>query len=438
MKKQILAASLCIILFSCKKEDGGNKDNHSGFIYTSTNATSGNGIIAMGRKSDGTLMELPGSPYKTGSSGDAAEGDFDTQGALRIIGDYLLAVNAGNNPVNSTISVFKMKRTNGSLTQVDQNTSTPAMDNMDSRGIRASSIAAKKIGGTTWVVISNQHSNPHYEMEPPVAVGSVVTSPLRNVVVFTLNESTGLLEYKSIGATYTDGNYGGPTTVDFNATGSKIAVSTWGVTHIMAPEPNPDLQKSSRLYIYNFSGGTLTQTGVYQEPGVSGSIGFSWSPNDKYIYLSNFNLHSSKEANSVTVHDGSTGVKIQNFASGGRNDEACWTWVSLDRSKLYVVSFAENIVSVFGIASDNKLTNILTPNFFTRAGNPPMGDSKDIYQANDYLYVAGSFQSHTIAVFKIAGSGALTEISGSPFPVPSSIGKTKDQQAYLGLTGFDK
>ncbi len=429
-----------LVLTSCDKDDDDdNGDNYKGYIYTSNNSSTGNGIIALGRNSDGTVTELPGSPYTTGNNGDAVEGDFDTQWALRIVGDFLLAVNAGNNPVNGSISVFKINRKDGSLTQVDQNTATPAMDNVDSRGVRPASIAAKDIGGTSWVVVANQHSNPNFQMSPAVAFGSVASTPLRNVAIFAFNKTTGLLEYKSIGATYMDGNNGGPTTIEFNTAGTKIAVSTWGVTHFMTPDADLTKQKPSRLYVYNFSAGTLTQTGIYEEVGVSGSIGFSWSPNDQYIYLSNFNLHSSKEENSVTVHDGSTGAKIQNFATGGRNDEGCWTWVSLDRTKLYVVSFGENVVSVFDIGSDNKLAKTLTPNFFMRKGNPPPGDSKDLYQTSDgYLYVAGSYQTHSIVAYRTGGSGALTEISGSPYAVPSSVAKTKDQHAYLGLTGFEK
>jgi len=438
MKKQILFVAFLILLISCNDDDQDTNDNYKGYIYTSTNSSEGNGIIALGRKSNGKLSELPGSPYATGSLGDAAEGDFDTQGAIRIVGDYLLAVNAGNNPVNGSISVFKINKSDGSLSQVDQNTSTPGMDNMDSYGIRASSIAAKDIGGSSWVVVSNQHSNPHYEMSPPITVGTVTSSPLRNVAVFTFDKSNGMLTYKNIGATYNDGSNGGPTTIDFNHSGSKIAVSTWGVTHIMTPDPILELQKPGRLYIYDFSDGTLTPTGTYEEVGISGNIGFSWSPNGKYIYASNFNLHSSKEDNSVTVLDGNTGAKLQNFESGNRNDEACWTWVSNNKSKLYVVSFAENVVSVFDIAADNKLHKTLSPNYFTRAGNIPMGDSKDMYQADDYLYVSGAFQTHTLSVFKMSNSGALNELSGSPYAVPSSIGKTKEQHAYLGLTGFEK
>lgn len=426
-----------LLAAACKKDS--HFEVYTGFLYTSTNSTSGNAIIALGRRSDGMLKELPNSPYPTGATGDAAEGDFDTQWALRIVGDYLLAVNAGNNPTNGSISVFKINQADGSLSQVDQNISTPAMDNIDSRGIRAASIAVKDVGGNTWVVVGNQHSNPNFQTAAGTAVGAVATSNLRNLAIFTFNKKTGILEYKNIGTTYTDGNNGGPTTVEFNSTGSKIAVATWGVPHIMTPDPDLTKQKPGRLYIYNFSAGNLTQTGMYEETGVSGSIGLSWSPNDQYIYLTNFNLHSSKEANSVTVHDGITAAKIQNFPSGGRNDEACWSWVSMDKTKLFVASFSENVVSVFNIAADNKLSVSLTPNFFARGGGIPMADTKDMHQSTDgYLNVLGAYQSHTITTFKIATDGSLSEVPGSPYAIPSSVGKTKDQHAFIGLTGFDK
>lgn len=443
MKQMFYLTVIALVAGSCKKESNNDpivnaNDNYLGYIYTSTNSSAGNAIVALGRKSDGSLQELPNSPYSTGANGDAAKGDFDTQWALRIVGDYLLAVNAGNNPTNGSISVFKMNRSDGSLTQVDQNPSTPAIDNIDSRGVRAASIAAKDINGTSYVVVANQHSNPNFQMPSGMAVGAVASSPLRNLAVFTFNKTTGVLQYKSIAATYMDGNYGGPTAVEFNSTGTKIAVSTWGVPHFLTPDADLAKQKPGRLYIYNFSAGSLTQTGMYEETGVSGNIGFSWSPNDQYIYLANFNLHSSKEGNSLTVHDGVTAAKVQNFATGDRNDEACWTWVSLDKKYLFVASFTGNIVSSFAINSDNKLSAPLSPNFFKRKGVPEE-DTKDMHQTTDgYLFVAGAFQSHTVTTFKIGSGGSLAEITGSPYAIPSSAGKTKDQQAFLGLTGFDK
>jgi hypothetical protein len=191
--------------------------------------------------------------------------------------------------------------------------------------------------------------------------------------------------------------------------------------------------------VYYVAGGVLSQTGMYEEVGVSGNIGFSWSPNNQYIYLSNFNLHSSKESNSVTVHDGTTGAKVQNFATAGRNDEGCWTWVSLDGRKLYVASFGENVVSVFDIGTDNRLSTSLSPNFFGRRGDVPPGDTKDMYEApGGDLYVLGAYQSHTVAIFSRGANGALTERAGSPYRIPSSLGRSKEQHAFLGLTGFER
>lgn len=442
MKTLLYFGVFAMLFISCKKDDKpdhGHGKDYEGFIYTSTNSTSGNAIIALGRHEDGSVEELKASPYATGSAGDAAEGDFDTQWALRIVGDYLLAVNAGGNPVNSSISVFKINKGNGHLEQVDQNPATPAMDNMDSRGVRSASIAAHTVDGYTWVVVANQFANPNYQGNPAVAFGSVMATPLRNLAVFTFDKSSGLLQYKSIGATYMTGYFGGPTTVEFNSTGTKLAVSTWGVPHFATMNADLSLQHPGRLNIYDFANGILSITGIYDEAGVSGNIGISWSPDDKYVYMSNFNLHSSQEGKSLTVHDGNTADLMQNFATAGRNDEGCWTWVGLDKSKLYVASFGENVISVFDILGSRLLDKSLDPNFFPRKGNIPPGDTKDMHETYDgYLYVSGAFQSHTIATYKTSHSGALTEIAHSPYFVPTSQGKTKEEHAYLGLTGFDR
>ncbi|MBA2250004.1 MAG: hypothetical protein H0W12_07405 [Chitinophagaceae bacterium] len=458
MKKVFLIALMTSLFFSCKKEvkpgfdqnndpsfkknndnAGDNGNNNTGYIYTSTNSSSGNAIIAVARHNDGTVNEINKSPYSTGGFGDAAEGDFDHEWALRIVGEYLLAVNAGGNPVNSSISVFKINKANGQLSQVDQNPFTHGMDNIDSHGVRAVSIASKVINGTNWILVGNQYANPNYQKDPPQAFGfPVVTTPLRNMVVFTFNQSNGLLSFHNIGATYSDGTNGGPCTVEFNSTGTKVALSTWGIPHFDAPDADLTLQKPGRLYIYNFSAGNLTQTGLYQETGVSGNIGISWSPNDKYVYMANFNLHSSKEANSVTVHDGNTAAKIQNFGTSDRNDEACWTWVSLDKRKFHVASFTSNAVSSFDIGADDKLSVSLNPNYVIRRGVPRI-DTKDIHEAGGYLFVSGAFQSHSISTFRRNEStGALTEIPSSPYFIPSVAGKTSDQVAFMGLTGFDK
>ena len=52
--------------------------------------------------------------------------------------------------------------------------------------------------------------------------------------------------------------------------------------------------------------------------------------------------------------------------------------------------------------------------------------------------MAGAYQSHTVSIFTIGANGSLSEQTGSPYAVPSSAGATKEQQTFIGLTGFEK
>ena len=61
MKKVFIIAFATTLFFSCRKNNDNDAD-YAGFIYTSTNATTGNAIIAVGREVDGSLKELKGSP----------------------------------------------------------------------------------------------------------------------------------------------------------------------------------------------------------------------------------------------------------------------------------------------------------------------------------------------------------------------------------------
>ncbi len=81
----------------------------------------------------------------------------------------------------------------------------------------------------------------------------------------------------------------------------------------------------------------------------------------------------------------------------------------------------------------------MEPNFFIKKGNLPVGDAKDMHETSDgYLFNSGAFQSHTVSTFRTSVSGVLTEIANSPYYVPTSIGKSPEEHAYLGFTGFDK
>lgn len=85
------------------------------FIYTESNSTGANFVLAYSAAPDGTLTELPGSPFPTGGQGDGVRpplGDSDHGLAIQG-GHYLLASNRGS----GSVTVFRI-HTDGTLTPV--------------------------------------------------------------------------------------------------------------------------------------------------------------------------------------------------------------------------------------------------------------------------------------------------------------------------------
>ena len=67
-------------------------------MYTINNDIQQNGVAVFARHADGTLTPVGASPFPTGGKG-LGGGDIDQQGAIRVHGDYVLAVNPGSDSV---------------------------------------------------------------------------------------------------------------------------------------------------------------------------------------------------------------------------------------------------------------------------------------------------------------------------------------------------
>ena len=82
------------------------------FIYTNNNIKIANSISAFSIAPNGTLSQIPGSPFLTGgtSSGETVPGS----NLITIVGNFLYASNTGSN----TISAFLINPTTGNLTTV--------------------------------------------------------------------------------------------------------------------------------------------------------------------------------------------------------------------------------------------------------------------------------------------------------------------------------
>ena len=81
----------------------------TGQVYVNDNTAGVNTISAFDRHADGTLTQVPGSPFATDGAGTG--GGIGSQGALQESSDgrYLLAVDAGSNQI-SVLRILPMKR----------------------------------------------------------------------------------------------------------------------------------------------------------------------------------------------------------------------------------------------------------------------------------------------------------------------------------------
>ncbi len=449
MRKEIFAAVIATLMATTTAGAGEVK----GFLFTSLNGEETNQVVSFERYEDGTLGAQKA--YSTGSLGGAnraaggdAAGDFDSQGAIQIIGNHMLVVNAGGN----TITVFKVDRANGVLTRTA---------NVDSGGTRPVSLAyVNKASAENqyWVVVGNQWNNPNVQKggngEGPIEMypnadfhadggGHETVLEDRNAYLFSFDGTTGALTPEKALATYS-GTNGGPTTVAFNADGKKLAVSTWGIAHFGTETPTH--QKPSRVYVYDFDGktGAVSNARHFEEKGISGSIGFSWDQHSSKLFVSNFNLTGDKRDHSLTVlsDDGSRVAKVANFGTGDGNDidEACWTLVNPQGNKLYVSSFGGNLISEFNVDASGMVSKVGSNNetaYEMRKAGTPAGDTKDMYVTDDgkYMYNLGAYQTFTISKFDISETGALTFTD--EYKVDAATKSGPGSYNFLGLTGFD-
>ncbi len=444
------ALALCgwFAIASCNKHPEGDpgKSKVVGYLYTSTNGEGTNQVIRFTRHKDGSLSDEK--DYSTNSKGGAnvaaggdAHGDYDSQGGVQIIGNYLLTVNSGGND----ISVFKLDKKNGNLS---------LKNNVSSGGTRPVSIAYTPKGGSSreyWVVVGNQWNNPNVQKDsadieryPNDAFYAQdltlpdATDNERNISLFTFNTETGVLSMQSQLDNYVREN-GGPSAVSFSTDGTRLAVSTWGIAHFGTQVTSLLEQHPSRVYVYDFNSGTVSGRRYFEEAGISGTIGFDWAKNSNTkMFVSNFNLIPEKSDNSVTVlsDNGSAVTKTENFSAttGQEINESCWTALSPSGDKLYVASFQTNLVSVFNVNN----WGLSFVSSVARGGLAPNGDSKELWVSpdNKYVYNLGALQSFSINRFDITGSSITYKTQTSVAAAAASVGQL-GKYNFLGLTGFD-
>jgi 6-phosphogluconolactonase len=347
-------------------------------VYTINNDLNHNGVIGLVRNYDGSLTEMPGSPFSTGGKG-LSGGDIDEQGAIRVHGDFVLAVNPGSD----SIAVLR-KQAGGKLAPV-------AGSPFPSGGNHPLSLTVHK----GLVYVANQAA----------AWGNPASAP--NLMGFRLACDGRLTPIASSRVEFARG--AGPAQVEFSPTGESIVV-TAGFQG----------EETSRIHSFRvLSDGTLREgpNSPLKPSGASGTVGFSWSPKGDRIYVSTF------RGSAITVFDidrRTAGIKQVGKAYGDGEQAACWTAISSDGRTLYVANFVSNSISVFDVQPDGRLVLLGT----TKRHGSTSPDTKDIELSKDgkYLYAIGSGKTE-VAVFQVGADRMVTELSAQLSPVKLRTGQ---------------
>jgi 6-phosphogluconolactonase (cycloisomerase 2 family) len=349
------------------------------FVYTLDNDPMRNGVAVYRRGSDGSLMPLIGSPFNAGGKG-LTGGDIDEQGAIRVAGRYVLAVNPGSD----SIAVFEK---------------TP-------RGLLHVEGSPFPSGGSTplsltvhgeMVYVANQAAEFANPQGPPNITGFRLMSDGRLVPVpgSTVELPKGM----------------GPAQVEFSTNG-RLLVATAGF--------QADGGDGSRIYAFRVLGdGKLTagENAPIKPEGATGTVGFSLSPAGDRVFVSTF-----KESGVVAfeVDPNTAAIRQMGMPVGNDQRAACWTALSRDGRTLYVGNFVSNSISAYDVAPEGRLTLLGS---VPRRGATNK-DTKDIELSPDgrYLYAVGSGERQ-ISIFRIESNRLLTELPAGQSPVTLATGQ---------------
>jgi 6-phosphogluconolactonase len=339
----------------------------TGQVYVNDNTAGVNTISAFDRHADGTLTQIPGSPFATDGAGTGT--GIGSQGALQESSDgrYLLAVDAGSNQV----SVLRILP-HGELGHVGGGT-------VSSDGSEPVSIAVN--GNLVYVANAGDGAS--------------------NYTGFTLNPGGHLRPLADSTVALPDGS--SPGDVLFNSTGTSLVGVRVNTSLIDSFAVGPDGRLTA----------APSSPTAAQGPGPFGS---EFRPTDPaQLFVSN--AHGGAGAGTVSAFAVSSDATLSSIGSSPFPDfqtAPCWVEISHDGRYLFTVNTASRTVSSYAIAPGGSLELLASTPLDKSA---PGAEDARLAPDGQTLWVVET-GADALGAFAVQG-GALTALPGSTTALPA-------------------
>lgn len=324
-----------------------------GFVYTMSNAASGNNVIAYARASDGTLTA--NGTYETGGTG-SGQPRLGSQGSVILTEDdkWLLVANPGSNDV----SVFAVA-TDGTLTLTDREASN---------GGRPESIAVR--GSLVYVLNTGSPNNiSGYRLDS----GNLTRLP---GAIRSLSQEGAL-----------------PAEVQFSPNGGTLVVTERNTNRIDTIRLNPT--------------GRPTHVESHTGSGV-GPFGFAFRSDGAFVVTESFNGAAGQAAASSYTLDG--GFHLISGTVRDTQSDVCWTVITSNQKYGYITNNGSGTISSYAIAADGSIT-LLQAVAGTTGGPGGFGTrDEDLTNDGSYLY-AIDVGTLTVNAFRTNADGTLTKVA---------------------------
>lgn len=319
------------------------------YVYTMTNAASGNSILVFQRETGGTLTFVTSVPTGGRGSGGAP----GSQGTLLLQGNYLFAVNPGNS----------------TITTLNANTMTV--------------LSSVSSGGTSPVSLTF-HKGFLYVLND---------KGVNNITGFTADAATGVLTALPGSTQPLSAASVGPAEVAFNAAGTELIVTE---------------KNTSLIDVFPVTDGVAGPPTSYASAGIT-PYGFAVSGHD-WFFVSDAQTGVGTDSGAVSSYQlSSTGVpSVISGVVALTSLAPCWVAVNAAETYVYVANNGSNTISQLTIGSNGSLTLVSAYGTGPSTGPADLAISPDGLN----LYAVDS-KSGAVDAFTINSNGSLTRIAGA-------------------------